>query len=212
MKANKKHKNLAGIYMIKNLVNNKVYIGKSINIYARIWEHIHRLNKGISDSPHLQNSWTKYSSENFEYSVLEVLDDVVEIAKRELFWMTVLNTLDKNYGYNLRSDSDSQMIVHESTRKKISSRLKKEWSEGIRKEHGQKLSANWKTTPNRRKIQAKVLSKVLTKYQYKVNNRFLDYKRLKRCGLKNVIATFHKQKINKVLFRGISIERIKLNG
>jgi len=29
--------NIAGVYMITNLVNNKVYIGSSTNIHKRIW-------------------------------------------------------------------------------------------------------------------------------------------------------------------------------
>ncbi len=209
MKADIKHKNLSGIYMIRNLINNKVYIGKSLNIYARIIEHTYKLNKGLSDSSHLQSSWLKHGSKNFDYSILEIIKDTDEIARRELFWMHALKTLDKNYGYNLRSDSDSEMIVHESTRKKISNRLKKEWAKGIRKDHGKKLSANWKINPGRVQLQSKVMSKVLTKYEYVINGRKLNYKRLKRCGLKNVIATFYKQNSNKVIFKGIVIERIK---
>lgn len=40
MKVNKRDLNKHGIYCIRNIINNKVYIGKSINIYTRIASHI----------------------------------------------------------------------------------------------------------------------------------------------------------------------------
>lgn len=41
MKINKFDLNKSGIYCIRNIVNNKVYIGKSKNIYNRITQHIY---------------------------------------------------------------------------------------------------------------------------------------------------------------------------
>jgi predicted GIY-YIG superfamily endonuclease len=37
-------KNKCGIYLIRNLINGKIYIGKSNNIYVRITSHICNLN------------------------------------------------------------------------------------------------------------------------------------------------------------------------
>jgi group I intron endonuclease len=71
MKANKNHKR-CGIYCIKNTINNKVYIGKSIDIHRRIKEHINMLNsKRKDENTHLMNAWYKYGANSFEYSVLE---------------------------------------------------------------------------------------------------------------------------------------------
>ena len=44
----------AGIYCIKNLVNNKIYVGKAINIYGRITQHINYLNnKSLNENRYL---------------------------------------------------------------------------------------------------------------------------------------------------------------
>lgn len=43
MKINKFDLNKSGIYCIRNIINNKVYIGKSKNIYNRITQHIYLL-------------------------------------------------------------------------------------------------------------------------------------------------------------------------
>jgi group I intron endonuclease len=113
----------SGIYCITNLVNNKKYIGKSVNINQRISGHILGLNRKSKDSNrYLILSWHKYGRENFTYEILEEIeksrDDFSNFMKdRELYWMDFYHTTDKKYGYNLRQDSSSQSFVHEDTRK-----------------------------------------------------------------------------------------------
>jgi group I intron endonuclease len=115
-------KNKAGIYCIKNTVNNKVYIGKSINIYFRIKTHITNLNRRIKkqENEYLINSWHKYGKSFFEYTVLEYLekDDII-LAEKELYWIQYFNSTNSKFGYNLRLDSQGKCIIHEDTRKKL---------------------------------------------------------------------------------------------
>ena len=218
MKANKKHEK-CGIYCIRNIVNNKVYIGKSKNIYKRIHQHLYDLkNKRVeNENPYLLKSWYKYGNENFEYFVLEFLEKNEKlVAERELYWMKMYDSLNKEKGYNLRSDSDSRMIVHKDTSDKISKRLKKEWAEGVRKDHSKKLSENWKKNPERNKQQAEIMSKNLTKYKYNLYNldniyiETCNYNRLKELSLQNCNTTFHKNKTNKINFKSYIIERLIL--
>ena len=75
MKINKFDLNKSGIYCIRNIVNNKVYIGKSKNIYNRITQHIYLLrNKSKDENRYLINAWHKYGEDKFEYFVLEYLE------------------------------------------------------------------------------------------------------------------------------------------
>ena len=213
MKPNKKHQ-FTGIYCIRNLVNNKVYIGKSQNIYKRIHQHIYDLNnhdKRKMENNYLVNSWNKYGKDSFEYIVLEKTIDEITTAQRELYWMKVFDSLNKEKGYNLRSDSDSKMICNIETKLKISKRVKKEWELGLRNNHGEKLSNNWKTTPDRNNKQSQIMIKNLTKYFYKIDNEFLTYKELCIRGYKSAISEFHKKKSSIIKLKGKLIEKVKID-
>lgn len=218
MKANKKD-NKCGIYCIKNIVNNKVYIGKSKNIYKRIHQHLYDLrnNRFKNENQHLLKSWYKYGNDNFEYFVLEYLDyDENLVKEKELYWINYYNSTDRNKGYNFRMDSSTKMICHKETSKKISERLKKEWKNGIRKNHSKKLSNNWNSNPERKIIQSKIMKNNLTKYKYKIynlDNKYLglyDYSKLVELGFKSVLSSFHRTKLNKVQFKLHFIEKIKI--
>ena len=208
MKPDLKH-NFSGIYAIRCISNNKIYIGKSNNIFKRIREHIYRLNgkHDPDENNYLQRAWKKYGSENFEYFVVEIVNrNELKLSERELFWMKHYNTLDRKSGFNLRSDSDSKCIVHENTRKKISKRLKKEWANGIRSQHGNKLKESWK---NRDHIaQSDLFRKTLTKYQYIVDNVPNTYKELYDKKLHNCLAVFWKNKKTMINFKGHVIKKV----
>jgi group I intron endonuclease len=111
-----------GIYCIRNTINNKVYIGKSINIYGRIRVHINCLNKkSKNENLHFINAWHKYGRNAFEYYVIEDLtknDDLIK--ERELYWMKTFQSINPKKGYNIRMDSSTGIIISEETRKKLS--------------------------------------------------------------------------------------------
>jgi group I intron endonuclease len=209
MKPDFKH-NKCGIYCIRNLFNNKVYIGKSKNIYKRIHQHLYALKNNKKDeNPYLQNAWNKYGEDAFEYFVLEFLElNEVLVAERELFWIKIYNSLET--GYNLRSDSDSKMITHEKTSKKISNRLKKEWKKGLRKDHSEKLSKNWENNAYRKALQSKLFTKTKTKYLYLIDNQYLNYQDLIKMNLKSALGAFSEKKSNEIYFKNVFIKRVKV--
>ena len=57
----------SGIYQLKNLANNKKYIGSSCNLYARLYDHVYNMNHNHGHNAHLQAAWNKYGEENFEF-------------------------------------------------------------------------------------------------------------------------------------------------
>lgn len=119
-------KDKSGIYIIKNKVNNKVYIGKTKKFSRRFFEHTKALNKGDlqQENEHFINAWNKYGEENFEFIIYEVISmnlfNFEELIRnREYFWIIYFKSLNKNFGYNKRADSTSKVIIHEDTKQKF---------------------------------------------------------------------------------------------
>lgn len=92
---------MIGIYKITNLVNNKSYIGQSINIDKRIKEHFWKATceKDISFNSILHQAIRKYGKENFRYEVLKECS-VDEIDRLEQEYIKQYNTVSPN-GYNI---------------------------------------------------------------------------------------------------------------
>lgn len=94
-------KNVSGVYLITNTINGKIYVGSSIKIRNRMNTHVSHMNKNKHDNRYLQNSWNKYGSDNFTFSVIEILTNVEKLIEREQYWIDKLNACDKNVGYNI---------------------------------------------------------------------------------------------------------------
>ncbi len=60
----------AGIYQIRALHNNEVYVGSSTNLEKREKDHFRFLKYGTHDNPKLQASYNKYGRDNFVFEVL----------------------------------------------------------------------------------------------------------------------------------------------
>lgn len=88
-----------GVYKITNSVNNKVYVGKSVNVWKRWSTHKRKLLANIHFNTHLQAAVNKYGIEQFTCTVLESCS-VNTLNEREIFWIMTLDSRNKNKGYN----------------------------------------------------------------------------------------------------------------
>ena len=126
-------RNSSGIYKIENKINGKIYVGKTVNFRKRYVSYkasyYNRTERQINF--YLMSSIDKYRPENFTFSVLEFCG-IDDLAEKELLWMVELESTNLDKGYNLRMDSSTGMVTHDSTREKISKRVKKEYADGTR--------------------------------------------------------------------------------
>lgn len=90
---------MIGVYMIKNNINGKIYIGCSVDINRRFNSHKNKLLKGKHPNLHLQQSWNKYGQSAFIFEIIEECDDSV-LYEREHYYATYYNALDNKIGYN----------------------------------------------------------------------------------------------------------------
>jgi group I intron endonuclease len=65
----------SGVYVIRNIINGKRYIGSSSNIEARKTHHFSRLKYGRHSNSHLQKAYNKYGRDAFEFKVLELVSN-----------------------------------------------------------------------------------------------------------------------------------------
>lgn len=89
----------SGIYKIENLINKKVYIGQSKDIYKRYHNH-HKSdcynNKSPSYNFQIYQAIRKYGEENFSITVLE-LCDLEELDEKEIFWIKYYDSFKNGY-------------------------------------------------------------------------------------------------------------------
>lgn len=118
----------SGIYCIENITNHKRYIGQSVNIEARWCSHKKDLNHGTHDNDYLQKAWNKYGEEKFIFYILETCEHSL-LDERESYYIDYYNSLDRNYGYNLKTGGQNGgSEVSEHVRQKQSSALKQSYA------------------------------------------------------------------------------------
>lgn len=120
---------MQGIYLITNNLNNKKYVGQSINIKIRWQQHRNSYLTHKETCPKLYNAFKKYGIENFTFSILEEVKNNEELNKKEEFWILKLDTI--NSGYNtvlpqnvFRGDENYQARLNENQIKNIWNELK----------------------------------------------------------------------------------------
>ena len=96
-----------GIYKIENILDHKVYIGQSVNIYTRWYAHKNKLKNGTSPNKYLQNAYNKYGEENFVFSIIcECLKE--ELDEKERYYISLYKATDKRYGYNFEAGGNDK--------------------------------------------------------------------------------------------------------
>jgi len=93
---------MVGIYKIENLINNKIYVGKSeVSVENRLNEH----KKGYKSNQHLQRAIKRYGIDNFTFEILEECSKE-DCCEKERQWINKLNCMFPN-GYNYTSGGEN---------------------------------------------------------------------------------------------------------
>jgi group I intron endonuclease len=146
------------IYVIENIKNGKVYIGKSIRYTNRKKEHIKELDNNSHWNRHLQSAYNLYGIDAFDFYILYITDSEKDLNESEIFFINWYKSLDLNYNIDIggkgpteRSDETRRLISEkgkgriqsEESKRKRSISMKESWknkTEEEKKERSKKIS------------------------------------------------------------------------
>jgi group I intron endonuclease len=126
----------SGIYIIKNIVNNKVYIGSAVDIQRRWRRHRTELKKGKHHSMHLQAAWNIYGKQSFKFEIIEQVSNPLHLLSYEQVYLDYYKCYKDEHGYNICKVAGSAYgLKHtEEAKQKISkAHSGKKYSEETRK-------------------------------------------------------------------------------
>lgn len=100
---------VSGVYQIRNIVNNKRYVGSTVDIDVRWKTHKKFLNKGVHYNTYLQRAWNKHSEEKFVFEILELVlqgalsksEFQVPLLAREQHYKDLHKSYDRKHGYDI---------------------------------------------------------------------------------------------------------------
>lgn len=113
-----------GIYCIENLINNKKYIGQSVDLKDRLYGHKTKLKHNKYKNRHLQFSVNKYGLENFSFYIIEECS-IECLDERERYYISLYKSDNEEFGYNVEPGGARGLkTMSEQTKNKISQSLK----------------------------------------------------------------------------------------
>jgi group I intron endonuclease len=109
-----------GIYCIRNLTNNKRYIGQTGESFQRrFWHHRWKLQNGCHDNSHLQQSWNKYGASNFVFEVIETVESKSSLDAKEIEYIKLYKEKGLVYNMSLGGGGKRGFRMKESSKKLI---------------------------------------------------------------------------------------------
>jgi len=106
-----------GIYQIRNLTNNKVFVGAALNLPGILTSKKLQLRVGNHPNKKLQAEWNEFGSESFAFEVLDELtategagyDYRADLALLEEIWLEKLQPYGER-GYNAKKKGKEERL------------------------------------------------------------------------------------------------------
>ncbi len=96
-----------GIYIIKNKINDKVYVGQSVDIMVRWYAHKQAAKSFTRDGrTKIHTAMRELGIDNFYLEILE-LCDYSKLSEREIYWIDYYDSY--NNGYNMTKGGEANI-------------------------------------------------------------------------------------------------------
>lgn len=111
---NKEKFNITAIYLWRNLVNQKVYVGQAQNLYQRMRQYL----RGNDKDRVIGRALAKYGFDNFDLSLLEEKIPLESLDGFEQRWMDFYESYNPEKGYNVCKEAGTTRGFKHSERSK----------------------------------------------------------------------------------------------
>jgi len=108
---------IKAVYCIKNVITNDLYIGSTTNFKTRVRQHRWKLKNKKHPSKLLQNHYLTQQENEFQFIILEIIENANDLLVREQYFM---DSLESNYNTAKKAGSNLGVKHSDETRKKLS--------------------------------------------------------------------------------------------
>lgn len=106
-----------GVFLIRNMVNEKVLVGVGLDLVGIMNRHRFQLTAGIHPNKRLQAEWDEFGGESFAFEIADQLsaredpdyDYREDLKFLEELWLERLRPFDER-GYNARKPGKEEML------------------------------------------------------------------------------------------------------
>lgn len=111
--------NYGCVYKVTNMINNKIWIGKTVNFEKRKKLHIRDLRS--KREGFFYDDFRKHGENNFKWEILQYYNTRKELSDGEIYYISLFESTNKNKGYNVALGGDGCIIPN----RKLSEERKK---------------------------------------------------------------------------------------
>lgn len=136
----------SGIYEIKCSVNDRVYIGSSVELEQRLHRHKLDLIRGAHPNQHLQRAWDKYGEAAFVFTVTKTCEPEQTLIEEQRALDEAYATVGQDGLFNIAKDA-------------LAPTKGLKWTDGQRENQPLAMSKWWSNPENKEKMRAKLKGK-----------------------------------------------------
>jgi group I intron endonuclease len=151
----KGYANKSGVYQIKNILNERIYIGSAKQFKDRFRDHISSLRKNKHQNKFLQADFNKCGEDNFLFEVMEIVEGEQKerLLKEQSYLDVYHDNQEQCYNFDKKTNKTSRSSFSknpEETKQKLSDKSKEMWKDQeFKKTQTKRIKEHWSIQENR---------------------------------------------------------------